>query len=136
MADFTRTAAQVAAVFLQEAEIVNVEASVTIAAGELCTIGTDGKLDLCDGSTGGDALSARGIALKGGGSGDVLPILKRGGLEGFDVSGSDGDAPVYASANTGELADAAAAVDFQVGVVYLIPGTTSKIIYIDIPWNS
>lgn len=137
MTDLTRTQAQVAAAFLQEAEIINVEASVAITQGQPVTIGSDGKLDVSDGATAGDAAATRGIALKAGGAGDAIPVLKRGGLEGFDVSGLDGDAPIYVSgAAVGELADSAGGVSFQVGVVYLVPGTTEKMIYVDVPWNN
>jgi len=135
MADLTRTAAKVAAVFRTESLVLDIETSVTVGAGEAVAIGTDGKLDLADGSTGGNALATRGIALRDGVAGDVIPVLIRGGLEGFDVSSIDGDAPVYVSgANTGELADGAGAVSKIVGTVFLIPGTSDKIIWIDVPW--
>lgn len=138
MADLTRTAAKVGAVLTQHAEIIDLITSVTVEAGEAVVIGTDGQLDLADGSTGGNAAATRGIALKAGVAGQVVPVLKRGGLEGYDVSGEDGDAPVFVSgANTGELADTAGGVSFQVGVVMVLPdGNATKIIYIDIPWNN
>jgi len=137
MTDLVRTAAKVGAVFTQHAEIMDLITSVTVEAGQAVAIGSDGQLDLADGSTGLNAAATRGIALKAGVAGQVVPVLKRGGLEGFAVSALNGDVPVYVSATAGELADAAAAVPFQVGVVMVLPdGNATKIIYIDIPWNN
>jgi hypothetical protein len=135
MTDITRTAAKVAPVFGIQAEIIDVITSVTVLAGQAVTIGTDGQLDLAGGATGGNAASLRGIALKGGAAGDSIPVLKKGGLEGFAVSGLNGDVPVYVSATDGELADAAAAVAKIAGVVLVLPNST-KIIYVDVPWNN
>jgi hypothetical protein len=135
MTVITRTKAQVSPVFQQQAEILDIIASVAVEAGEAVTIGTDGQLDLAIGNTGGNAASCRGIALQDGAIGDVVPVLKRGGLEGFAVSALDADAPVFVSATAGELDDSAAAVSKQVGVVYQLTNG-DKIIYIDVPWNN
>jgi hypothetical protein len=138
MTDITRTKAKVGAVYGLHAVIIDVESSVTVEAGQAVAIGTDGKLDLADASTSGNAAACRGLALKDGVSGDSIPVLMQGGVEGFSVSSLDGDAPVYVSAtgSGGSLADAAGAVTKQVGVVMLLPGTSQKIIYIDCPWNN
>ena len=138
MADLTRTKEKVGVVFGIQSWVIDVESSVTVEAGEAVAIGTDGKLDLADASTGGNAAACRGIALKDGASGSVVPVLMHGAVEGFDLSGLNGDAPVYVSAaNTGELADAAGTVSKIVGVVYVIPGTNSqKVLFVDCPWNT
>src|SRR3990167_8577378 len=39
----------------------------------------------------------RGVFLEGGAAGQVVPLIKRGFLEGLDVSALDDDAPLYLS---------------------------------------
>lgn len=137
MADLTRTKAQVGVVFSDRAEIYNFITSVTVEAGEAVAVGTDGQLDLADGSTGGNAAATRGIALNDGAAGDAVSVLKSGAVYGFDLSGLNGDAPVYVSATDGELADAAAAVSFQIGIVHVLAdANASKVLFIDVPWNN
>lgn len=135
MADLTVTAAKVGAIFGIQALIIDVEAGATITRGQACYIDTNGQAQLADASVAGTA-QARGIALKDVGSGDTVPLLVRGGLEGVDVSSMNGDAPIYVSDTAGALADAAGTVSKQVGVVMVVPGTSTKVAFIDVPWNT
>lgn len=138
MADLTRTKAQVGVVFSDRAEIYNFITSVSVEAGEAVAVGTDGQLDLADASTGGNAAATRGIALNDGIAGQAVSVLKSGAVYGFDLSGLDGDAPVYVSdANTGELADAAGTVSFQIGIVHILAdANASKVLFVDVLWNN
>lgn len=134
MADLTRTEAQVSRLFALHEIVVDFLASEAIEAGQPVVVGTDGKCAVADGSTGGNAALTRGIAAKAGDAGASIPVLKLGGLGGFDVSGLNCGDPVYVSATAGELADAAGAVSFQIGTVQLLTDGQTKYIYVDVPW--
>ena len=131
MADIVVTAAKVGAVFSPDCLIRDIIAGVTITAGQAVSINTSGKLVLADGST-GTTLPFRGIALKGGGAGEVIPVLIKGWAEGFAVSALDADVLLYVSATAGALADAAAGVEIQAGRVFVLSNASAtKIVWID-----
>jgi len=102
MADITVTAAKVAPVFPEKAEIYSGVCAVTVTAGQAVYFNSDGKLALSDGSAAGTAISA-GIALEGGGAGQVISVLKRGHVYGFTVSSLDPHVDLYISDTAGAL---------------------------------
>lgn len=95
-------------------------AAEAIVAGAAVRIDTAGKFTNAKGT---DATEARayGIATKTVGAGEGLTAVKRGIMDGWDLSGLAYDAPVYLSDTDGRLADSAGTVSVIVGRVY--PGT-------------
>jgi hypothetical protein len=95
-------------------------AAETIAAG--APVRLDTSLGTYANGNGTTAPEARviGIALRSVIAGEALTILKRGLLDGFDLSGLAYDAAVYVSDTDARLADAAGTVTLIVGRV--VPG--------------
>lgn len=135
MADITVTAAQVAAVFPDKAEIYDFEAAETITAGQALFLDSNGKVKLADADAAGEQ-QFRGIALTGGGAGQAISVLKRGHVYGFNLSGMAYNAVAYQSNTTGALADAAGTLTVNVGRVVSVndSGTLTKVLYIDADW--
>jgi hypothetical protein len=127
-------AAEVGAVFGIQAEIIDMIAGATITAGQVVYQNTSGRAALADANATG-LEQARGIALKGAVSGQVVPVLKKGGVEGFTVSGMNGDAVAYLSDTAGALDDAAGTLTVVCGRVLVLPdGNNTKILYVDFSW--
>ena len=136
MTDIAVDATKVGAVFSIQAEIIDLIAGATITAGQIVYTATDGKVGIADANATG-LEQARGIALAGAVAGQVVPVLKKGGCEGFVVSGLDGDAVLYLSDTAGALADAAGTLEVVAGRVMVLPdGNASKIGYFDFSWAS
>lgn len=134
MADLTRTKAQVAVVFPQHAEIYDFIANEAIEAGQPVYQLTTRKVGLAD-ANGAGLQQFRGIALKDVGAGQAVSVLKKGHVEGFDLSGLNGDASVYLSDTVGELADAAGTLSVTVGRVFgLSDANLSKCLYVEADW--
>jgi len=134
MADLTRTKAQVAVVFPQYAEIYDFIANEAIEAGQPVYQLTTRKVAKAD-ANGAGLQQFRGIALKDVGAGQAVSVLKKGHLEGFDLSSLNGDARVYLSDTVGELADAAGTMTVPVGRVFgLSDANLSKCLYVEANW--
>lgn len=134
MADITLTAAQIAPVFPDSAEIYDFIAAVTITAGQAVYINSSGKVALCDTNAAG-AQQFRGVALNGGGAGQAISVLKEGHVYGYDLSGLAYDAPVFASDTAGALGTAAGTMSVNVGrVVPLSESSLTKVLYICADW--
>lgn len=134
MADITVTAAQVAAIFPDKAEIIDMIAAETITAGQAVFLDSNGKAQLADANAAGEQ-QFRGIALTGGGAGQGISVLKRGHVYGFTVSGMAYDAIAYLSDTVGALADAHGTMTVNAGrVVPLTDASLTKVLYIDADW--
>lgn len=133
MADLTVTAAQVAPVFPEKAEIFPMIAAETITAGQALFRDTAGKAQLADADAAGEQ-QCRGIALTGGGAGDGISVLRRGHVYGFTLTSQAYDAPIFVSNTTGALADAAGTLSVPVGVVEGLAddGNITKVLFLDI----
>lgn len=98
----------------------------TLAAGDLVRL--DATTGRFTGANGTDATEANfvGILLTGGIAGEAATAISAGEVAGFDLSGLNFGAPVYASDTDKTLADAAGTVSTVVGRVYpgLAGGTT------------
>lgn len=107
MADITVTAAQVAVVNENEAEMSTgiVASGVTITKGQAVAINSTGYLVLADGSTGAPN-GFRGIALTGGTAGEPLTYLEEGSCYGFTLTGADYGDTIFLSNTAGALDDA------------------------------
>lgn len=116
MADLTVTAAQVAAVFPNDARIRSKIAVESLTRGDAVYYTTAGKAGKADANVAGKQ-QFRGIALETVGSGQAVDVLEDGEVYGFTLSGVNHDALIYLSDTAGKLADAAGTMTVQVGRV-------------------
>ena len=135
MADLALTAAQIAVVHPENAEIFQYTAAETITAGQSLFKDTAGKVQLADANAAGEQ-QTRLLALEGGGSGEVISCLKTGHVFGFTITQAF-DAPIFQSDTTGALADAAGTLAVPVGIIDGIDqgGTITKVLYFDARWR-
>jgi len=118
---------------LVTANKVNVVESIeqlTLPAAEAITAGMGMRLDTINGKFTKANASAAGearvkwIAVKSVSTGEPVTGIKRGVLDGYDLSGMDYDADVFLSDTDGRLADAAGTVSTKIGRVLPGPSTT------------
>lgn len=134
MADIAVTAAQVAAVFPQKAEIYSFIATEAITAGQAVYFLSTGKAGVADANASGKQ-QVRGIALNGAAAGQAVDVLKRGHVAGFTLGTYN--TLVYLSDTAGNLADAAGTVSAPVGrIVALSDSSLTKALYVDLSWTS
>lgn len=131
---------------LVTANKVNVVESIiqmTLPAAEAIIAGAPVRLDTANGKfTNANATNANeariyGIATKTVAAGEALTAIRKGVMDGFDVSALAWDADIYLSDTDGRIADAAGTVATKVGRV--IPGTATtlgtaydKMVFIDL----
>lgn len=134
MADIALTAAQIAPVYVGEAEIYTMIAGVAVTAGQaVYQVTTTGLLALSDGSGAGTAI-VHGIALETKGIGQAVSVLKRGHVAGFTLAGNYGSSAFLSDTNSGILADAAGTVSVVVGKVIGLPDSAAtKVLYVNAP---
>jgi hypothetical protein len=131
MADIAVVAAQVAPVDPMKAEIRDLIAAAALTAGQPVYIDANGKAGVADGNGDSPANRFRGIALKSVAAGQPVPVLVRGVVFGFTVSGLAYDAAVYVSDTAGSLADAAGTTSLVAGrVVPLTDRGLTKVLYV------
>lgn len=132
MGDIAVSAAKVAAIFPEKAEIFDGIAGVTITAGQaVYLIAASGKLGLADEDASAEASYVFGIALNGGGAGQAISVLRRGHVGGFTVSGLNYALPVSLSANAGALLDTGATTNIVGRVVPLSDASLTKVLFVD-----
>lgn len=133
MADITCTAAQVAVVYPDNAEIYDFVAAETITAGAPVYITSAGKVANAD-ANGSGTDTFRGIALRTVGAGQGVSVLKRGHIYGYTLAGAY-DSLAYVSNTVGVLADAAGGTSLPVGRVVPLPDANyTKVLYIQASW--
>jgi hypothetical protein len=136
MADITVTAAQVAVLQPETAEIYDFIATEAITAGQAVYMLTTGKVGVADANAAGKQLF-RGIALKSVGAGQAVSVIKQGMIAGFTLTSQNRDVPLYLSDTAGALADAAATKLVRAGrVVALSDNSLSKALYVEATWNT
>lgn len=137
MPDLTRTAAHVSIVYPTIAEVYDVILAETTTSGQALHQNSSGNYALADANVAGKQ-QFRGLALKKGGAGQAVSMLKRGHVAGFDLSGLAYDALVYLSDTPGELADTASATKtVPCGrVVGMTDPDRTKVLYIDAAWGT
>lgn len=139
--ELTVTAAKVASVFsdgVRGTEIVPMIAGATLTAGQPVYVATTGKAGVAD-ANGSGTTQFRGIALNGGAAGQAVNVLKRGYVEGFDVSGSNCDVALFLSDTAGSIATSAGSLSVNVGRVAGLSeldssGNAKKVVYIEADW--
>ena len=125
-----RTAAKIAVVFPEKAEIYSFIAAATITAGQPVYLTTSGTVDVAD-ANGSGTDTFFGIALEGGGATQAISVLKRGHVSGYTLSGAYGSA-AYVSNSVGEIADAAGSTSLVVGhVVPMSNAALTKVLYVN-----
>lgn len=124
-------------------EVVASETQLTLVAAEAITAGfavrldtSSGKFTPANGSAAGEA-RIFGIALKSVAADEPVTAVRKGYLDGWDLSGMNYDAVVYLSDTDGRLDTAAGTVSTVVGRV--IPGSATtlgtamdKILFVDL----
>lgn len=135
MAAVALTAAQIAMVFPQRAEVYDFVAAATITKGQALYMTSAGKVDLAD-ANGSGTLQFCGIALNGGGAGQAITVLKQGHVFGYTVSALAYEAPIYLSNTAGGLDTAAGGTSVLVARVVPLSdaGTLTKVLYITADW--
>lgn len=132
MGDIAVTAAQVAPVFPEKAEIFTGIAGVTITAGQaVYIIAASGKLGLADEDASAEASFVWGIALNGGAAGQAINVLRRGHCYGFTVSGLAWALACSLSATAGALLDTGATTNIAGRVVALSDANLTKVLFVD-----
>ena len=134
MADLTIGTNGISIVHSDKAEIVDLIAAEAITAGQPVYQTSAGKAGIADGNVSGKE-QVRGIALKDTGIGKPCPILKRGFLSGYVLSGVAYDGICYLSDTAGKLADAAGTKTVNIGrVVAMTDPDLTKILYVVADW--
>ena len=132
MGDIAVTAAKVAPVFPEKAEIFTGIAGVTITAGQaVYLIAASGLLGLADEDASAEASFVWGIALNGGGAGQAIDVLRHGHVYGFTVSSLAWALPCSLSATAGALLDTGATTNIVGRVVPLSDASLTKVLFVD-----
>lgn len=126
------TAEQVGRVFPTEDEVFTVIADESVTAGQVLYQTAGGRFGLADANAAGRG-QARGVALNAAGAGQPVLLLKRGAVEGFDVSALNADVPVYLSDTAGAVDDTASStLAVILGRVLVVNGR--KVVHFDCDW--
>ena len=132
MADITVTAAQVAVVFPEQAEIYNVVAAEAITKGLALYQTTSGTYGIAQ----ADTLAKRqfrGVALEAVNAGEGLSMLKRGILAGYTLATYDDE--VYLSDTAGAFDTTAGTLLVKCGrVMSLADPDLTEVLYVDADW--
>lgn len=132
MSDITIGTNGISIVHSNMAEIYDFKAVEAITAGQPVYETTAGKAGVAD-ANGAGKQQFRGIALKDAAAGEIVPVLKRGFLSGYDLSGVAYNAALYLSDTAGSIADAAGTMTVNVGRVFQLTNLT-KILYVEADW--
>ncbi len=132
MGDIALTAAKIAAVFPERAEIFDGIAGVTITAGQaVYIIAASGKLGLADEDASAEASYVWGIALNGGGAGQAISVLRRGHCAGFTLTSLAYALPCSLSATAGALLDTGATTNVVARIVAMSDSDLTKVLFVD-----
>lgn len=136
MTDIALVTAKIARVHEENDEVFDFISNAAITIGQALYMLTTGKVGVADANDSGKE-QFLGIALKTVGANKAVPVMKRGYITGFTVSGLDAYALLYLSNTAGLLADAAGSMTVRCGRVVAMtdPGLT-KVVYIDADWRS
>ena len=122
---------EVALVTADRVEIVESIIQMTLPTAEAITAGMAVRLDTTNGkwtkANGSGAAEARawGVATRTAPSGGALTAIRKGVMDGWDLSALDYDAPIYLSDADGRLSTVAGSTSVVIGRV--IPGTSTTL---------
>jgi len=132
MSDITVTAAQVAVVFPEQAEIYNVIAAEALTKGLALYQVTDGTYGKADANAAGKQ-QFRGIALEAAAAGEAISMLKRGVLAGYTLGTYDDE--VYLSDTAGALSTTIGTLLVKCGrVIGLADPDKTEVLYVEADW--
>jgi len=133
MSDIALTAAKVAVVYPEQAEIYNVKSAVAITVGQALYQLTDGTYGLADADTSGRQ-QFRGVALEATtAAGGVISMLKRGILAGYTLGTYDDE--IYLSDTAGAFSTAIGTLTVKCGRVMSLPDSDlTEVAYIEADW--
>lgn len=136
MADLALTAAQIAVVYPDRAEMYTKTCGGTVTAGQTLYQDAAGKVQVADANAAG-LQQTRFLALEAGGDGDTISVLKEGHVYGFTITQAY-DAPLFQSDTAGAIADAAGTLTVPVGIVDAVndQGTITKVVYFSARWRA
>lgn len=93
-------------------------ASEAITAGApVYIVAATGKAANSDGNGAGVIATCFGVATRSAAAGEAVTVLRRGLVDGYDVSALNFGAPVYVSDTVGRIADTAGTTSIKVGIV-------------------
>jgi hypothetical protein len=134
MADITIGANGISLVHSDKAVIVDMIAVEAITAGQPVYQTSAGKAGIADANAAGKQ-QFRGIALKDTAAGKACPVLIRGYLSGYVLSGVAYDGIVYLSDTAGSLADGVGTMTVNCGrVLGLTDPDITKILFVQADW--
>lgn len=117
-----------------KAFIVDMIAVEAITAGQPVYQTSAGKAGIADANAGGKQ-QFRGIALKNTAAGKACPVLVRGFLSGYVLSGVAYDGPVYLSDTAGSLDDGVGTLTVNCGrVIGMTDPDITKILFVNADW--
>lgn len=135
MTDIAYTAAKIAPVFPEKAEIYDFIAAEAITAGQpVYFVAASGKVGLAD-ANGSGTIQFRGVALTTVAAGSAVSVLKKGHVYGYTITSLNYDAILYLSNTAGSFADSAGGTTVNCGrVVALSESSLTKVVYIEADW--
>ncbi len=136
MTDLVITAAQIAALHSQEAEIYSFIAGEAITKGQAVYMDSAGKVQVADANDSGHQ-QAIGIAMNKAGAAGVVNVLKRGAVAGFTLTNQAFDDPIYLSDTAGIFGDSVGTLTVPVGRITSVSqlGDITKVIYFNFRWR-
>ena len=109
---------------IESIEQATLPAAEDISAGQAVRIDTaNGKFTKSNATVAAEA-RVYGVAVRTVKSGEPVTAVKRGLLDGFDLSALSWDAPIYLSDTDGSFGSTAGTVSTVVGAVFPAPGQT------------
>lgn len=119
-------------VHVEKADIKDFIQAESLAVGDVVYQTSAGKVGKAEADAAGKQ-QARGIVVRK--TGNVVSVLKKGYLSGFDISALNYDAPVYLSNTGGKIDTSAGTMTVMLGrVVALTDPDLEKVLYFEADW--
>lgn len=135
--ELTVTAAQVALIDPEKAEVFTGVAYETITAGQPVYMLAAGTIGVADANGGGVIAQCRGIALNGAAAGQAVDYVKRGRVAGMGTAAVNCSAPIYLSDTVGRIATAAGTGSEVIGIVVpMSDKDLTRVLYVDARYSS
>jgi len=132
MGDITVTAAQVAVVFPEQAEIYNVKLAEAATKGQALYQTVSGTYGLADANAAGKQ-QFRGVALEAGEAGACISMLKQGILAGYTLGTYEDE--VYLSDTAGAFSTTMGTLLVKCGrVMSLADPALTEVLYVEADW--
>ena len=129
--ELTVTAAQVAVIDAEKAEIYTGIAAAAITAGLPLYMLTTGTMGIADANDAGK-FQCRGISLAAAGAGQAVDYIKRGRLAGMGTAAVNCSAPIFVSDTVGRIATSAGSTSVTIGIVVpMSDKDLTRVLYVD-----